>query len=482
MDLGSALAKVYIERLTGAFATYTHHLKQSADGVCLPFVIGAFIKPHEWDSYLADSFRRSLLFWDTLRRRGDQWIADEAEGKPTALIFDHEVVVDGKSLPRRCNYSLLRILPPPGIQIDERKRPFVILDPRAGHGPGNGGFKKESEIGVALAAGHPVYAVNFLREPELGQTILDVCSAEAEFMRVVAARHPGSPKPVVIGNCQAGWAVMMLAASQPSLTGPIVINGAPLSYWGGADGKNPMRYAGGLLGGSWTALLASDLGCGWFDGANLVSNFESLNPANTLWNKYYHLYSNVDTEIPRFLEFERWWGGFYFMNENEIRWIVNHLFLGNKLARGEIKSAPGSVFNLKAIRSPIIVFASKGDNITPPQQAFNWISDVYGSAEDIEANAQVIVGLLHENIGHLGIFVSGKVAAKEHAEIVELLEHIERLAPGLYEMKITDEPGDEEPPEYHVTLERRTLENLGALNKYHRLDEKPLRWWRTYRN
>lgn len=59
---------------------------------------------------------------------------------------------------------------------------------------------------------------------------------------------------------------MMLASSSPEDTGPIVINGAPMSYWGGAfsegEGDNPMRYAGGLLGGTWLASLAADLGNG----------------------------------------------------------------------------------------------------------------------------------------------------------------------------------------------------------------------------
>jgi hypothetical protein len=62
-----------------------------------------------------------------------------------------------------------------------------------------------------------------------------------------------------------------------------------------------MRYAGGLLGGTWLASFASDLGNGKFDGANLVQNMENLNPANTFWDKYYHLFANVDTEGPRFL-------------------------------------------------------------------------------------------------------------------------------------------------------------------------------------
>ena len=159
-------------------------------------------------------------------------------------------------------------------------------------------------------------------------------------------------------------------------------------------------------------------------------NFENLNPANTYWEKYYHLFDDVDDEAQRFLEFERWWGGFYLMNEEEIRWIVNNLFIGNKLSQGEARLGPGRYFDLKSIKQPIIVFASMGDNITPPQQAFNWISDIYSSTEEIKANGQTIVGLIHEDVGHLGIFVSGKVAKKEHTQIVSVLKYIQELPPG----------------------------------------------------
>ena len=34
----------------------------------------------------------------------------------------------------------------------------------------------------------------------------------------------------------------------------MIIAGTPLSYWAG---DNPMRYAGGLLGGSWLTALTS---------------------------------------------------------------------------------------------------------------------------------------------------------------------------------------------------------------------------------
>ena len=427
----------------------------------------------QWSEYTLDAAQRSVLYWDTLRQRGNQWLEHEAAGKPPVLKYKYEMIADARTYERPANHALVRIIPPKGVQVDDEKRPFVIVDPRAGHGPGIGGFKEDSEVGVALAAGHPVYFVIFFPDPMPGQTLADVTDAEAEFIRIVAERHPRSQKPAIVGNCQGGWAVMMLAAARPEIAGPLVINGAPMSYWSGNDGESPMRYSGGLLGGAWLSLFAADLGAGKFDGAHLVRNFENLNPANTLWDKWYHLYANIDTEPPRFLEFERWWGGFYLFNEEEIRWIVNNLFVGNKLSSGEARLGPGRYFDLKSIKQPIIVFASMGDNITPPQQAFNWIADVYSSTEEIKANGQTIVGLLHQDVGHLGIFVSGQVAKKEHAQIVEVLNYIQHLPPGLYGMHIEDHVQPDGETTYEVTLTERKVEDLRALQKYDRVDEKP---------
>jgi len=271
---------------------------------------------------------------------------------------------------------------------------------------------------------------------------------------------------------------MMLASSSAQDTGPIVINGAPMSYWSGAwsegAGDNPMRYAGGILGGTWLASLSSDLGNGKFDGAFLVQNFEYLNPANTLWDKYYRVYDNIDTEPPRFLEFERWWGGYYLMNREEIEWITRNLFIGNKLWSGEVRGVSGKAFDLRDIRSPIILFASMGDNITPPQQAFNWVADLYGSTEEIKARGQVIIGLMDEEAGHLGVFVSGKVAKKQHAQIVNVLEAIETLAPGLYAMLIDEVNGADGKVAYEVTFVEHRLEEIAQhFNRFKREDEKP---------
>jgi len=315
---------------------------------------------------------------------------------------------------------------------------------------------------MALDAGHPVYFMIFFTNPMPGQTLADVRNVQIKFVEEVSKRHPNAPKPAIIGNCQGGWAAALIGAERPDLVGPMVFNGSPLSYWGGVEGVNPMRYLGGLLGGVWINAFLSDLGNGKFDGANLVANFENLNPANTLWTKPYNLYANVDTEEERFLDFEKWWGGFFLMDAEEIHTIVEGLFVGNKLEQGEFELEEGKKVDLKNNSNPVVVFASFGDNITPPQQAFNWIIKTYGTVEEIKRRGQVIVYIEHQNVGHLGIFVSAKIARKEHKEIIASFDILDYLPPGLYRMKIEEDP--EEPAEFVVSYIEKGLEDIMALD------------------
>jgi pimeloyl-ACP methyl ester carboxylesterase len=427
--------------------------------------------------YLIDAAQRSILFYDVLRERGNQYREHLAETAPHVLDYQVELVVDGRTLKRPVNYALTRVLPPEGSKIDPKRRPFVVVDPRAGHGPGIGGFKADSEIGVAFKAGHPCYFIGFLPEPMPGQTIQDIARAEATFLEHVIASHPDADgKPCVIGNCQAGWAVMMLAALRPELFGPIIIAGSPLSYWAGVRGQYPMRYSGGLLGGSWLTALTSDLGAGKFDGAWLVQNFENQNPANTLWTKQYNLYSKVDTEASRYLGFERWWGGHVNLNAEEIQFIVDELFVGNKLAAGQIRTIDNTAIDLRNIRSPIVVFCSKGDNVTPPQQALGWILDLYEHENDIRSHGQTIVYTIHETVGHLGIFVSGQVVRKEHGEFSSNIDLIDTLPPGLYEAVLVEKADAANPDlaggDWVMRCEARTLDDLRALGGNDEADER----------
>ena len=428
--------------------------------------------------YMVDAAQRGVLFWDVMRQRGNQYREHIAQTAPHVLEYAVELVMDGRELDRPVNYALVRIVPPDGVEIDQANRPFVVVDPRAGHGPGIGGFKADSEIGVALKAGHPCYFIGFLPDPMPGQTIEDIARAEAIFLERVIALHPKADgKPCVIGNCQAGWAVMILAAMRPELFGPIIVAGSPMSYWAGVHGKNPMRYSGGLLGGSWLTAMTGDLGKGKFDGAWLVQNFENLNPSNTLWSKQYNLYCKIDTEAPRYLGFERWWGGHVNLNAEEIQFIVDELFVGNNLAAGRIELSDGTAIDLRNVRSPIVVFCSKGDNITPPQQALGWILDLYEDVDEIRRYGQTIVYTIHETVGHLGIFVSSGVARKEHGELSSNIDLIDVLPPGLYEAVFEPKTGETTSPDlvsgdWVMRCEMRTLDDIRALGGNDAADER----------
>ena len=450
-------------------------LATNADAGCSPRLPGRAAAPTGdlmtvWPDYMVDALQRSVLFLDLLRQRGNEEIEITSRPMATVLRFDHEEVMSGRSLPRPINYSLLRILPLPGVAIDRRKRPVVVVDPRAGQGPGIGGFKADSEIGDALNAGHPVYFIGFSAMPVPGQQFLDVVEGQVRFFERVAELHPDAPRPFAIGNCQAGYQTLMVAMLRPDLFGPCLVAGTPMSYWQGVHGKNPMRYSGGLLGGSWLTAMSSDLGNGKFDGTGLILNFDMLNPANWLWGKQYEVYTHIDTDAERYLKFEKWWGDFIQLNGDELQFLVDNLFIGDKLTRNQLHSHDGTTFDLRNITSPIIVFTSSGDNISPPPQALGWIIDLYRDVDDIRATGRTIVYSLNHEIGHLGLFVSAKVGAKEDEEFVQMMDVVDCLPPGLYEMVISPRPADVAAGgfvtgNWIARFEARSLDDIRALGR-----------------
>jgi len=233
-------------------------------------------------AYAVDAAERSLLMLDMLRRRGNAYFEQAAKTTPDVLHFESELILDGLSLPRPTAYRLLLILPPPGVALDALKRPFIVFDPRAGQGPGIGGFKQDSEVGLALTSGHPVYFVSFSSVPVKGQTIEDVCAASAAFVKHVIARHPEADKPCLIGNCQAGWQIALMSSIEPSLAGVLILAGAPLSYWAGVRGQSPARYTAGLVGGSWLDAFLSDLAVAFLMARGLCKLLSKAIPATPM--------------------------------------------------------------------------------------------------------------------------------------------------------------------------------------------------------
>ena len=413
----------------------------------------------DWLDYWGDALWRTAATADTLRERANNMTAHEKAGMPPLLHFESEEIARGYDFDPPCNYRLLRVTRCGSDRLEEHVRrnaaPVIVVDPRAGHGPGIGGFKRDSEVGMALREGHPVYFVVFDPLPVPDQSLGAVIGALAKFIEIVHRRHPGH-EPIVYGNCQGGWAMLLALAHCNRRAGLAVLNGSPLSYWAGQAGVNPMRLFGGLAGGVWLAHMTADIGNGTFDGAWLVENFENLRPEG-VWQKYDTLWAQPEKEHDRFLEFERWWNGFYFLGREEIVAIVRDLFIGNKIEDGQMVVDRGCRADLRRIKTPLVIFSSFGDNITPPHQALGWLRAVYESDDDLIGAGQRVVYLIDRTVGHLGIFVSADVAARQHRAILHYAPDIEQLEPGLYEM-VLQEQGKAARP--RARFERRTLGDI----------------------
>ncbi len=214
--------------------------------------------------------------------------------------------------------------------------------------------------------------------------------------------------------------------------------------------------------------MMSDLGNGIFDAAWLVANFDNLNPANTLWTKQYNVWANPEQEKDRYLQFEKWWGDFVLLRGEEMQWMVDNLFIGNKFSTGQIVTSDDIRLDIREVKAPIVCFCSHGDNITPPQQALDWILDNYQSVDEIQQCRQRIFYTIDPKVGHLAIFVGTKVAAKDHAEFINNMELIDAMPPGLYEIVITEKQGtaassDGEAGDFDLSIEERSLDDIRAL-------------------
>jgi hypothetical protein len=142
-----------------------------------------------------------------------------------------------------------------------------------------------------------------------------------------------------------------------------------------------------------------------------------------------------------------------------------------------LRAHDGTVFDLRTITSPIIVFTSEGDNISPPPQSLGWILDLYRDVDDIRAADRTIVYCLAQKVGHLALFVSSKVGAKEDEEFVQLIDVIDCLPPGLYEMVISPRPADRHREgfageEWITRFEARTLDDIRALGRNSAEDDR----------
>jgi hypothetical protein len=402
--------------------------------------------------YTSDFARRWVLVIEALHKRSNQALRNTE--REHVLAAPYKMVLDGRTFDKPVNYTLVKLNPPDGF-VKKHTRAVMGISPRAGRRAGIAGTMDVSQATVLLELGYEVYWVIFTREPEPGQTIPDTFEAIKAFIEVVSERHPHPSGPILVANCQAGWATFFTKLKHRELKFTLIPIASPLSYWAGNRWDVSMRPYAGLSGGALIPAFLSDLGNGEFDGALLAGNFETHSLTNTAFAKIMRALMKVDVERIKFLQMEKWWNWYARLNKEEILWVLMNLFIGNKPERGELE-IDGEKIDMQDFDDLLVVFSSQGDDIAPPAQCLKWIPKVYDSLDTLKRLGRRIVYVIHPKAGHLAIFLSGNVARKHLGPMVAHIGQLESLAPGLYEA-IPRNDGS-------LTIEARTFEDIQKLD------------------
>jgi len=99
LAIQARITNVYGERCLAAMQRFAEAAKSAGDA-CVDRPTGAATPLDFWrdaSSYWLDFGQRSILFWDTLRQRGNNWIEHEKAGKPPLLHFEWEMVADART-------------------------------------------------------------------------------------------------------------------------------------------------------------------------------------------------------------------------------------------------------------------------------------------------------------------------------------------------------------------------------------------------
>jgi len=281
--------------------------------------------------------------------------------------------------------------------------PTLVLPPQAGHDSCIVDYSPEqSQMRAILDAGlMRAYSLDWI-----GASTSTKDASIDDYLEAVGAAVDQIGEPVnLIGDCQGGWLAIIYAALHPERVNTLTLAGAPVDFHAGEPVIHSWVQAltpGGSMD-YYRALVAT--GGGMLPGESMLAGFAVIQPENELGRQLGLLANMHDPEqIERYRAFEDWYkhtqaipGAFYL-------WIVEHLFLHNRLINGELEVG-GQLVDLARIAMPLNLLAGAGDHITPAAQ-------VYATADVISTPAPDVAKYLSTG-GHLGLFM-GREALSEH--------------------------------------------------------------------
>jgi poly(3-hydroxyalkanoate) synthetase len=281
---------------------------------------------------------------------------------------------------------------------------ILIVSPQAGHHSCIADFGRgQSLVEAALKAGNKSVYVTEWKSATLerkNETIDDFILSMRECIKAI------NSKVTLIGLCQGGWQSAIYAALFPEDVNCLVLAAAPIDFLAG-DSKI----------GKCTSLFPSSfyksmvmMGGGLLDGKFLLTGFKMMNPIERYCGDYFDLFFNVsdDSFLERNRKFRDWYEYTQCIPGEFFLQVVEDLFIGNKLIKGELVIL-GKKVDLSAINHPLFLIAGEKDDITPGEQLFN--------IEYYVTSANIYKYTLPA--GHIGIFMGRKIIENYWPNIFE---------------------------------------------------------------
>lgn len=283
----------------------------------------------------------------------------------------------------------------------------VLLPPQAGHDSSIVDYAADqSQIVTARESGCArVFALEWVGAT--GETRDTSIEDYMALLREVTGLLGGRVN--LVGDCQGGWLATIFTALHPELVNSLAIAGAPIDF-----------HAGEPLIHDWVRLLTPgedlsfyrsvvDANDGVLPGRFLLNGFMAMQPDQELDRQLQllaHLHDPAHVE--RYRRFENWFQWTQALPGEFYLWVVEHLFAGNELVRGELV-VEGRTVDLAAIDCPLFLMAGETDHITPAPQV--WALADYVSTPVDRIGRQASTG------GHLGLFMSHE-ALRTHWPVI----------------------------------------------------------------
>ncbi len=280
------------------------------------------------------------------------------------------------------------------FSVGQDEDAILIIPPQAGHHSCIADFAHgQSLVEAALKAGKKsVYATEWKGATvERRNETIDDC-----LLSMRACIKAINSKVTLIGLCQGGWQSAIYTALFPEDVRSLVLAAAPIDF-----------QAGNSKIGKYTSLFPLSfyrsmviMGGGVLHGKFLLTGFKMLNPVERFYGDYFDLFFNIadDNFVERNRKFRNWYEYTQSVPGDFFLQVVEDLFMGNKLIKGELIILDQKV-DLSAINHPLLLIAGQKDDITPADQLFNITNYV--------KSTRISKYLLPA--GHIGIFMARKI-------------------------------------------------------------------------